>query len=484
MTSLKLNYSLTTVRTVLSFFFPLIIFPYVSRILEPSGIGKVEFANSIVSYFVLFTALGIPIYGMREIARVRDNKEQCSRAALELSFILLITTITGYVLYFVLINFVPYFNIQKDIFFIIAPTIFLSSFNYDWFYQGIENQTYITVRFIIIKLLQIILIFLLVKNTDHYLRYAAIFVGLNGISSLFNILYLRKYIHFVPYNTLNFSRHIKSVLIIFASIVAVNVYMQLDVTMTGIVCTDAEVGLYTAANRIIRIVIAVVTVFSTVITPRLENCRNNNDVEAYNRYLNLSLHYVLIFGIPCCLGIISISKDVITLFAGEKYLASVITIKLLSPIIIFVGLASFVGLQLLFLNREEYKYTIAVSIAAVVNAICNVILIPRYAQNGAALGTVIAEGIGLILQIVFARKYFSNVDFFSFNSLKYVIAGLCMYFILQFVPYIKENVMLHCLLCITIGTVVYASVLILLKEKLILELISQWRYKKITANKQ
>ncbi len=471
MNSLKVNFALTAIRTTLTFLLPIITFPYISRVLEPSGIGKVEFANSIVSYFVLFTALGVPTYGMREIARVRDNIKNLSKTVFELSFMLLITTSIGYIIYFIIIRSFSYFYVQRNIFYIIAPTIFLSSFNFDWFYQGIENQTYITIRFIVVKVLQIIAIFLLIKNTEHFLRYAAISVGLNGFSSFFNILYLRKYIKKSAFKELDFSRHIKSVLIIFTSIIAVNIYMQLDITMVGVFCSDTEVGLYTAANRIVRIAIAIVTMFCSVITPRLENCLKNNNINSYNRYLNLSFRYILLFAIPFFLGINAIAGDIIALFAGEQYLPAVVTIKLLSPIIILVGLASFVGLQLLYLNRKEYKYTIAVSVSAVLNTIVNAILIPLFAQNGAAIGTIIAESTGLFIQIIFARKYFKAIDFFSFNSLKFLISGIVMYLAVRNVPYINENIFFHCVVCIVFGAIIYASSLIILREKLSIEIV-------------
>lgn len=480
--SLKLNFALNTTRTVLNFLVPVIIFPYVSRILGPDGLGKVDFANSIVSYFALFTALGIPVYGMREIARVRDDEKLRSQTVCELAVILAITVCAGYLLYIVLINFVPQMENQKKLFLIVAPTIFLSSFSFDWFYQGIEDQTYITVRYIIVKLTQIVCIFLLVKSRGHFLRYAAIAVGMSGVSTFFNITHLRRFVHLVPVKELDITRHIKLILIVFASLVAVSIYMHLDVTMLGFFCSDANVGFYTAANRLVRIVIMLVTALSAVIVPRLENCLERGDNASYLRYLNLSLHYILLLALPCCFGVIALAPDIITIFAGEKYFESIKTIRLLSPIVIIVGLANFVGLQILYPHRQEWKYTFSVTVAAIVNACFNAILIPKFAQNGAAIGTLIAEGLGFLFQVIFAWRYLLETDFFSFNTVKYIVAGIGMYVVLSVIPNDGRNLLVHCVMCVLIAALVYGVILIVCREKLLLDSLKRFFFRRKTIS--
>lgn len=468
--SLKKNYFLSTTRLALSFVVPLAVFPYVSRVLGSGGIGKVEFANSVVSYFVLFTGLGIPNYGMRLVARERNGIKSLSKSAAELSAVLLFTVAVGYAVYFLLVKTVPAFRSEKLLFLIVSPSIFLSDFNFEWFYQGIEDQKFITVRYIFIKILQLFCIFLFVKDRSQYLLYAAILVGMNSLSTVFNIFHLRKYLMKVPLKSLEIKRHLKPVLLIFASNIAVSVYTNLDVIMVGFFCGDEKVGLYTAANRIVRIVIAVVTAFSSVVIPRIESSLKNKDSESYKRYVNLSLEYILILAVPCCLGIIALADDIILIFAGEEFAPSVFSIRLLAPVIVIVGLAYFVGLQLLYSHREEWKYTVAVSVAAAVNAFFNAVLIPRFAQNGAVAGTLIAEGTGLLIQIVFAWKYLKETDFLSWNTLKYVLSGALMFVIVRLVPE-TESKILHCVLCVVLGTVVYGALLLLMREKLSREIV-------------
>lgn len=467
--SIKANFILNALRTAMSFLSPLVVFPYISRVLGPENIGKVDFANSIISYFVLFTALGIPTYGIREIARTRDDVVNRSKTMWELTVILCITVPVGYSLYFLAVEIVPLFTSEFILFYAVAPTLFLSNFSYEWFYIGIEDQTYMTVRHIIVKVLQIICVFLFIHKKSQYLLYAIIFVGISGVNALFNIVHLRKFIIWIPIKELNIQRHIRPILIIFTSIVATSIYMQLDVTMVGFFSGDKAVGLYTAANRFVRAMIMIVTALSAVVVPRIENSLKNNDKETCRKYLNLSLHYILMFSIPLMFGIIALADDIIYVFAGQEYIDSVCSIQLLSPIIVIVGLAYFVGLQILYPYREEWKYTVSVSVAAVVNAGVNAILIPQFAQNGAVIGTLVAESIGLILQFVFARKYIRQTDLISLNSVKYIVAAILMYITILFVPVFKENIIIHLFLCVIIAVIVYGSMLIIVKEKLIIE---------------
>jgi O-antigen/teichoic acid export membrane protein len=465
--SLRLNFVLNNTRLVLNLLVPLIIFLHVSRVLGPSGLGKVEFANSIVSYFVLFTALGVPTYGIREIARRRDDPIERSKVVWELTLILAGTIGAGYIAYFLLTRFIPSLYESRHLFLVIAPVIFLSDFSYEWFYIGIEDQLYITIRFIIIKILQVALIFLWVMRASDFVIYAAISVGLNGFATVFNISRLRKYICRIPFSQLNVRRHIKSVLLIFASLVAVNVYMHLDVTMVGALVGAAAVGLYTAANRIVRIIITLVTSISAVIIPRIENALRSGDREAYKNYLDASLHFILIFSVPCCFGLLILAPDIIRLFAGEQYLESIMSVRLLCPIVIIVGLANFVGLQVLYANRRESCYTIAVSVAAVVNAVFNFVMIPVYKQNGAIVGTVLAEMVGLIIQIWFARDLLKDTELFSWNTAKYFVAGSVMAVAVMFLRiYIGPAVIIS----IISGSIVYTAMLVVLRERMVINI--------------
>ena len=455
--SLRLNFVLNLTRTVLNFVFPLIIFPYVSRILGPNGLGKVEFANSIISYFVLFATLGIPTYGIREIARNRDDEYQRSKIVAELSIITSISVLLCYFFYFIIVFSLKLFNSQLILFLLVSPSILLQAYNYEWFYKGIEDQVYITTRFIIMKIIQIIIVFVLIKTSENYLRYAAIYVGMNGISSIFYLIRLHKYIKIVNFRDLRIIKHIKPIFINFSASIATTIYLHLDVSMLGIFVDENAVGLYTTANKLIRIVISVVTSLAIVMIPRLANNLSNGDTEEYKKNLNKSLNFILLIGTPSIFGIIVISSQLIQLFAGTQYLDAVITMKLLTPVILIVGFSNFVGLQILYTNKKEKYYTIAVTCAAFINFICNYILIPKFHENGAVIGTIMAELSGLIIMTILGRKLIIDSNVLDWRLIGYFISSIIMYICITLInKYISNNI----IFIIVSGIIVYSLVLI------------------------
>lgn len=465
--SLKLNFVLGNIRTALNFLLPLVTFPYLSRVLGPESLGRVEFANSVASYFVLFAALGIPMYGMREIARVRGDAEARSRTVLELGAVLLVAVVASYVVYFPTVFLVPQLKVELTLFLIVAPTIFLSDFSFEWFYIGIEDQLYITARYLVVKICQVAALFLLVRGADDLYIYAAINVGLSSVSTVFNIVRLRKYQVKVPLRRLRFGRHLKPALCIFAGQVATSVYMHLDVTMLGLIRSKEEVGVYTAANRIVRVVISVVTSLSAVIVPRIENALKNGDFGGYRNCLEKSLRFTLVLALPCIVGLEVVADDAISVFAGDKYAGAVLAVRMLSPVILIVGLANFVGLQVLFANRRESAYTLAVSIAAVCNFLANIVLIPRLGLYGAILGTVIAECVGLFVESVAARGFLREVAL-RVQLWKYVLAAVLMCAAVFGLKRLCADMgqIFSLVVCVVSGAVVYVAVLLAVREKM------------------
>lgn len=473
--SIKHNFILNNIRLFLNLLIPMIVFPYVSRVLGPEGLGKVEFANSVVAYFVLFTSLGIPTYGIREIARTRDNKENYSTIVYELSSILAVTCVIGYVLYFGLIYFIPNFRSELYLFFVVAPSIFFTDFSYDWFFQGIENQSYVTKRYIFVKIIQVTLIVLLVKESSQYILYGGILIGINGCATIFNIIHLKKYLVRIKKNSLNYKRHLKPIFAIFASAIAVSIYTNVDVTMVGLIVGDEAVGLYVTPNRIVRILIQCVTVLGSVMIPRLENFLANNKQDEYYVLLNKSLGFTLLFCVPIFFGVQIVAKDLILLFAGSQFEASILSLQLLSPILLFIPMAHFVGLQILYPHRMEYKYTIAVTVAAVINIVFNYFAIQKWQQNGAIVGTCVAELVGLIIQVLFGRKFIKKTELVSWNTGKIILAGFVMFGVLAGLKKIItiSSIPINLLFDVGVGIILYGGSLVVLREKVILSLFSR-----------
>ena len=466
--SVKLNFILNTTRIFLGAFFILVTTPYITRILGAENLGKVDYVNSIIQYFILFTALGIPNYGIREIAKTRDNIFDRTKTVIELGIILIITTIIGYVVLFFLLNNINGFKELKTLILIMSTWILFNNIGFEWFYQGIENQVYITIRFIIIRLIVLILMFLFVKNSKDYIIYGIILVLMNSGSNVLNLINIRKYLSFknITLKKLDLKKHIKPVLIIFAASLSVSIYLQLDVVMLGNI-NDKIVAYYTVPNKLIRLILVVITALGTVLVPRISNCIKNNDIENYKKYINYSLKYILMLSIPSVVGIFLLADNIILIMAGEKFIESILTVRILVFILFIVGIAYFLGFQLLYPHGLEKYYTYSVTIAAVINFVFNYIMIPKYYQNGAAIGTIIAELTGVMLMLYFTRNYLKEVEFYNLKNLKYFISSIIMGLIILFIKYLNLGNILTILISISLGSIIYFIILLLLKEDII-----------------
>lgn len=468
--SVKLNFILNTTRIFLGVFFILVTTPYITRVLGAENLGKVDYVNSIIQYFILFTALGIPNYGIREIAKTRDNVFDRTKTIIELGIILIITTIIGYVVLFFLLNNINGFKELKTLILIMSTWILFNNIGFEWFYQGIENQVYITIRFIIIRLIVLILMFLFVKNSKDYIIYGIILVLMNSGSNVLNLINIRKYLSFknITLKKLDLKKHIKPVLIIFAASLSISIYLQLDVVMLGNV-SEKIVAYYTVPNKLIRLVLVVITALGTVLVPRITNCLKNNDMENYKKYVNYSIKYILMISIPSVVGIFLLADNIILIMAGEKFIESILTMRILVFILFIVGIAYFLGFQLLYPHGLEKYYTYSVTTAAIINFIFNYIMIPKYYQNGAAIGTIIAELTGVMLMLYFTRNYLKEVEFYNLKNLKYFISSIIMGLIILFIKSLKLGNILTIIISIFLGSIIYFIILFLLKEDIVMQ---------------
>lgn len=463
--SVKINFILNTTRMLLGMIFVLLTTPYVTRVLGAESLGKVEYINSVITYFLLFTALGIPSYGVREVAKYRENKVKLLKIIFELGIILLITTIIGYIILLLFLYKTELLQL-KNLVLIMSINLIFTNMGFEWFYQGIENQIYITTRYIIVRIICLILIFFLIKNSNDYLKYGFILVLINSGSNILNFINLRKYISFkeIKFKELEIIKHIKPILVIFTASVATNIYLQLDIIMIGNLNKSA-VALYNIPNKIIKIILAIVMGLGVVLLPRISEAYQKEAKENYKKYLNYSLNYILMISLPALCGVALLSKNIILIMAGEKFLSSVNTMNILAVIIFIVGIAYFLGYQLLYPRGLERYYTYSVITAAVVNFIFNCIMIPKYLQSGAAMGTVIAESIGVIMMLYFSRGLLREIEFFAIKRLKYFIATAVMGVPVYIITLQNFNNILTVIYSVIVGVIVYFFSLFIMKEE-------------------
>jgi len=479
--SLKKNAVLNVIKTVMGIIFPIITFPYASRILLPEGIGSVNFANSIVSYFALFASLGIGTYATREAAKIRDNLLELRKFIKEILLINLISTFIAYLLFFSALFSIPKLQEYKILLLISSLTIIFNTIGIGWFYSAIEEYAYITLRSIIFQIINIVFLFTFVKTKDDIYLYALMNVIASVGSNIFNLFHLRKFISLRGKTQLELKKHLKPIFVLFGLAAITSVYTLLDSTMLGFLAGDAQVGYYSAATKINKMVLMVVTAIGGVLFPRLSYYSEKEDKTEFFNLLIKGFSITLCIAIPCTLGLHLLSEPVTLLFSGKNYIPAVPVMKIMNPIIIIISISNFIGIQY-FLPMGKEKITLrSVCIGAITNFSLNLILIPRYQALGAGIATLSAESCVTIYQVLCTRKEIKYRKMLH-NLFDFVISGIVMSIFVIMITKLFTNLFVEITLSIIGGAIIYALILFLLRNKIVVSILDSV-HKKLLKSK-
>ena len=399
------NTILNTVKTLSSLLFPLITIPYVTRVLGVDNYGKVNFGTSIISYFTLIAALGLSTYAIRECSRVRDDRAKLSQLASELFSINMVTTAVSYALLAVVLIFFPQFHGYRQLIVIQSTVILMTTVGCDWLNSAMEDFQYISLRTIGFQVLSLVLLFVLVKKPDDYLTYAIISVISSGGANLLNVRYRRRYCDVGFTTQIPWKRHFLPIILLFVMSLAQTVFVSADTTMLGLMKNDYEVGIYSTAIKIERIISQVVSSNVLVLMPRMSYLYATDDTEKINAMLRKILAVFLVIGLPCFAGAFAIADDLILLVAGAEYAAAGLPLKIAMFSFLFslVG-GSFLGNVVLLSSGREKAYMIICCITAVLNVGLNAILIPSFGAAGAAFTTAFCSLCILMMLVIVTRK--------------------------------------------------------------------------------
>ena len=399
------NTILNTVKTLSSLLFPLITIPYVTRVLGVDNYGKVNFGTSIISYFTLIAALGLSTYAIRECSRVRDDRVKLSQLASELFSINMVTTVISYALLTVVLVFFPQFQGYRQLIVIQSTVILLSTIGCDWINSAMEDFQYISLRTVGFQVLSLVLLFAFVKKPDDYLTYAIISVISSGGANLLNVHYRRRYCDVRFTTRIPLKRHFLPIVLLFVMSLAQTVFISADTTMLGLMKNDYEVGIYSTAIKIERIISQVVSSNVLVLMPRMSYLYATDDTEKINDMLRKILAVFLVIGLPCFAGAFAISDDLILLVAGAEYAAAGLSLKIAMFSFLFslVG-GSFLGNVVLLSSGREKTYMIICCVTAVLNIGLNAILIPSHGAAGAAFTTAFCSLCMLTILVIATRK--------------------------------------------------------------------------------
>lgn len=462
--SLAQNSFYNMIYQTLSFIFPLITSIYVSRIIFEDGIGKVAYAQNITSYFTTFASLGIPIYGIREISKVRNKKEEKNKIFSELIIINSVSTLFSIVLYFI---FLILFINKKDDFFLYLATglvLFFNFFNIDWFYQGEEEYGYITIRSFIIKIVLLLFLFLFVHAKRDYILYALITSLGVVFNYTFNAFHSKKMVKIVFFK-LKIKKHIKPIIFLAITIFLGTIYSKLDITMLGLMSTESNIGYYSNANKIILMLLTGCQAVSASFLPRLSYLFHKNK-SAFDNLINTGLEIILFIVVPATTGLLILAKKIVIVLYGEAFLPASVCLQIFAPLLIIRPVGDLLCYQLLISMNMEKKRIPAYVIATIANFLMNFFLIPYMKEDGAALASLISEllvnGIQLrivtkLIKISIRKKYVFKVFFSS------VLMGL----IVSLATIFSGDSAISILFTTLLGILIYILINIILKNEII-----------------
>lgn len=372
---------------VLNVLFPLVTTIYISRILCPAGVGKVAFAQNVCSYFTVVAALGLPTYGIREIARHRNDRNKVDELFSDFFWINIISTSLCVIVY--LMSVVFFFKSDTLLFLACGLSLFFNYLNIDWLYQGLEEYVYIAIRSSIVKCLSLIAVFVFVRTSNDYIIYALIISLALGINNIYNIFYARRFAR-IKVSGLHFKKHLRSLLILLSSSLAIQLYSMVDTTMLGAMYNDSIVGFYSNAQKTVNLALTVVSAISAVFFPRLSFYFKSNR-DKFNRCVSSACKIVIYIALPSSLGIFLVSDDLVEVLFGSSFAPSISIIRILSVLLFVKSIGDVLAYQVMIATGHETWCFYAYAIAAFVNIVLNFVLIPVLQANGAALASVAAE---------------------------------------------------------------------------------------------
>lgn len=447
-------------RTILAIVFPILTMPYINRVLGIENIGKINFVTSYINYFILFSGLGISSYAIREGAKVKDDKLRFTDLINQLFTLNLLTTIISYILLFMSLLLVGYLENFTHLILIYSVTILGTTISVSWFFNIVEDYLYVTVRTIIFQVVSVLLMFLFVKTKNDLSNYAWILVISQSGASLLNFYNVKKTVDLKLTFNIDFKNHLKPILILFATAIAMVVYVNSDITMLGFISGTYATGLYATSVKIYSIVKNVLASLLVVMTPRLSYYLAKKNYEGFNSVLEQIWKYLLLVMFPIIAGLLILSDNIILFIAGSEYLPASMSLKILMISTFFALLATFCSNCILLPLGKENRILKATVYSAIVNVGCNFFLIPLFQQNGASWTTLLAEI--LVSTILLKESNFKLIRYVGFY-LKIMLSTIVMSIFVVFVSNSINMPTLSLFVSIFLGVISYIIMLIIFK---------------------
>lgn len=471
------NYIYNILYQLVKIALPFFLIHYTQAVIGSSTLGIADVATTVSTWFILIGTLGVSTYGNREIAKVRDNKEELSKNFWEI-LIMQVTNMTIALLaYLIYIHF--FVSENRLIYYIICLSVYSSALDITWFYYGIENFKIVSIRNIVVKVIGVALIFILCKKPEDLWIYVLINSGTDLIGQIITYAGLKKYITKVKVNLIEaYKHHLMGTFILFVPTIAINVYTLLDQTVLSLFQTDtSQLNLYKTSLNFDKNFLYFITSIGSVIMPRIANVfANGGDSKEVNRYINVTFKLALLLAVPMIVGICTLADTFWPWYVESNYKTLIDMTRIVSPIILLISLSNVFGIQYLVPTGRNSQYTKSVIAGAVVNLIVNLILIPKYQGYGACIGSVCAEFTVTLVQWLYVKNDLEISCLESF--VKICVASALMGVVVVIIGNIMGARIITNLVQAAVGAIIYAVVLYLLKEQTFVNLVNKYILKK------
>lgn len=468
MTSLKRNVVYSSILTISGYLFPLLTYPYVTRVLGVTNIGVYNFVDSIVQYFIIFSMIGVATVGVREIARSKGNNKELSKVFSSLLSINLIFTVISIVILILCTLFIPKLQYYSQMFYIGTAKILANSLLVEWLYKGLENFRYITVRSIIVRSIYVIAVFIFVREVDDYVLYFFLTTLMFVFNAIVNLVHSKNFVKF-SLKEISLNPYIKSCAILGLYQVLTNLYTTFNVIYLGFVTDETQVGYYTTATKLYSIIMSLYTAFTGVMMPRMSSLLAEGKIEDFKRMTTKSVEALFAFALPLMVISIVCTPQIVQIIAGTGYDGAIIPMRIVMPLMLVIGYEQILILQILTPLKKDSAILKNSILGASVGMLLNILLVSKFGCNGTAVVWLLSEFTVLITAQYFVSKYINYRmplrAFFKRIIYTIPITVLC-YFLNMLIPYVFGSVVVVAMIVI-----VYFVILeiFILKNKLIID---------------
>lgn len=429
--NIKINFGYNILLTMSTYIFGLIVFPYITRVLGVDMMGRVNFASQTIDYLRIFAAMGVATVGIREIASCGSDRAKRSQVFSDIISLLLILSLAFTLVLFVFFTFIPKFSAVKDLLVVGSFYLFFSTMMIEWFYQGLEEFKFVTIRSIIVKSVYVALVFLFVKCPEDYLKYYILVTGSIVINALINLGYSKRFVDFSLKDARPL-RYLKSIFSLGIYSIMISFFTTFNVVYLGFVQGEHAVGVYTVATKIYGLILGVLTAYTAVMMPRMSALLSENRTDEFKKKVRISFELVFSVSLPLLVGGVIMAPQIVGILAGSQYSEAIPVMRMIMPLVFVIGMAQIWVIQILLPMKKDNIVLVSASISAAVGIILNFLLVGKLSFVGSAIAMLAAEITNDAITLVYAIRG-GYLDFPVGRLLKNLVSSI---------PYLAV-----CLLC-------------------------------------